>query len=137
MAKKNLANNKVILAMGVGIAAMLAMPMYANAEEGIEPQQEPVIPTESVDETVSGEDFNDDGDTLDRLDVTRDEEALASVDQSTIQEGSEGLENPVKVAEITITDNLGDNLTKEEVDSIIEDLGDKYAPEDSTVSENN
>ena len=33
MAKKNLANNKVILAMGVGIAAMLAMPMYANAEE--------------------------------------------------------------------------------------------------------
>ena len=63
MAKKNLANNKVILAMGVGIAAMLAMPMYANAEEGaIEPQQDPVIPTESVDETVSGEDFNDDGD---------------------------------------------------------------------------
>ena len=41
MAKKNLANNKVILAMGVGIATMLAMPMYANAaptdEEGAEP----------------------------------------------------------------------------------------------------
>ena len=64
MAKKNLANNKVILAMGVGIAAMLAMPMYANAEEidntdsSVAKDQLADIESSAYDESVDNADKN-------------------------------------------------------------------------------
>ena len=90
--------NKVLVAMGIGISAAMAPAVAAVADEV------DINTAESYDETADGEDHNDDGDTLDKMEVHRDEAALAEVDNSTIQVGSEGLEDPVKVAEVTITD---------------------------------
>lgn len=97
--------NNVVAAIGIGIAAVLSPAMGVNAEtlESVTPGELSLI--SNIDEKSEGIDFNNDNDKLDRLDIVRDEEALAVVDSDSIRAGSDGLDEPVWVAAVTVTDN--------------------------------
>ena len=111
--------NRVIVAIGIGIAAVLAPSIGAQAEE--------LIPEKDINETTDNVDFNDDGDQLDIVDVVRDDEAIDKVEYDSIQEGTEGLDDPIWIADVDIIDNTPayeyDN--KEEADNKKEELEDQ------------
>lgn len=88
--------NKIIGAISIGIAAALAPSIQSNAET--------IIPKNDVNEAEDGIDFNEDGDKLDDLKVTRDDEAFKQIEDGSIQEGTEGLDDPIWIATVEITD---------------------------------
>lgn len=129
--------NKVILAMGIGIAAAMVPAVAAFADESqlTDDEIKGIVADADgkdvvLDEKVDNTDYTNDNDTSDRIEVTQEAGAWDIVDQSTLQEGDAGLTDPTKVAEITITDHIADEVGQDVVDNQYTDP--KYTLTDTT-----
>ena len=145
--------NNTLKAMGIAIGAALSL-MYAT---GIEAQAAEVTPEgntydpesgtieetapeevtlpESYDEIQDALDYNDDGDAKDTCVVEEIPGAIDQIEKGSLQVGDEGLSDPVKVAEVTEYNHIGDGLTEEEKDEVVSDLKDQYTDDQIIVCE--
>lgn len=129
--------NKVILAMGIGIAAAMVPAVAAFADESklTDDEIKGIVADADgkdviLDEAADNTDYTNDNDTSDRIEVTQEAGAWDIVDQSTLQEGDAGLTDSTKVAEITITDHIADEVGQDVVDNQYTDS--KYNLTDTT-----
>ncbi|MCQ2499350.1 MAG: hypothetical protein MJ133_10255, partial [Lachnospiraceae bacterium] len=114
--------NNTLKAMGIAIGAALSLMMAT----GVDAKADETIIPEGFDEVKDDTDYNEDGDKKDTCEVSEVPGAMDMVDKGTVQLGDAGLTDPVLIATVTETNDLGDNMTKTEVDEKVAALDPKY-----------